>query len=254
MLTMRQNKNKIQTNCAWNGYRTHAWLREFIGSRVAPAAWIDIYTWVIWNLPKNRGRKLNYPKQQQQRDGYRSENKTIKGTQNKKEEKKKRIKVESRIKKNGKSNENQQAQRASLQLTVISSTLLAQPYTTLPCPAQPPRCHINHISHATLCPLMSMPDICHGPWPMSYYLHNNTAPPPPQPYPAMPCQRVLQQQDRASLYLSHTPSLLSITAQIFRLKIKLVYLLFWKEGSFWVRQHMFAYFMLSRIVHYIIYK
>lgn len=175
MLTMRQNKNKIQTNCAWNGYRTHAWLREFIGSRVAPAAWIDIYTWVIWNLPKNRGRKLNYPKQQQQRDGYRSENKTIKGTQNKKEEKKKRIKVEGRIKKNGKSNENQQAQRASLQLTVISSTLLAQPYTTLPCPAQPPRCHINHISHATLCPLMSMPDICHGPWPMSYYLHNNTA-------------------------------------------------------------------------------
>lgn len=92
-----------------------------------------------------------------------------------KQKRKQRIKVEGRIKRNGKSNENQQAQRASLQLTVISSTLLAQPYTTLPCPAQPPRCHINHISHATLCPLMSMPDICHGPWPMSYYLHNNTA-------------------------------------------------------------------------------
>lgn len=118
----------------------------------------------------------------------------------------------------------------------------------LPSPVQPPRCHINHISHATLCPLMSMPDICHGPWPMSYYyLHNNTS--PPLSYPTLPCQRVLQQQDRASLYLSHTHSVLSITAQIFRLKIKLVYLLFWKEGSFWVRQHMFAYFMLSRIVH-----
>lgn len=127
-------------------------------------------------MPKNRGRKLNYPKQQrqqqQQRDGYRSENKTIKGTQ-----KRERIKVEesTATKKKKKKTKRLQSQmkiskpKGHLQLTVISSTLLA-----LPCP-----CHINHISHATLCPLMSMPDICHGPWPMSYYLHNN----PPLPNP-----------------------------------------------------------------------
>lgn len=92
MLTMRQNKNKIQTNCAWNGNRTKGihWQPRAVSTHTHACihiytGYMYIYTWVIWNLPKNRGRKLNYPKQQkqqqQQRDGYRSENKTIKGTQ-----------------------------------------------------------------------------------------------------------------------------------------------------------------------------
>lgn len=160
-------------------------LKEFIGNPEL-SAHIHTYitdtcicTWVIWNLPKNRGRKLNYPKQQkqqqQQRDGYRSENKTIKGTQ-KRENKSWGKHSNKKQKKRKKKTKRLQSQmkisrpKGHLQLTVISSTLLA-----LPCP-----CHINHISHATLCPLMSMPDICHGPWPMSYYLHNN--PPPQSPH------------------------------------------------------------------------
>lgn len=148
-------------------------LKEFIGNPELSAHILlhtyiyDIadtytYTWVIWNLPKNRGRKLNYPKeqkqQQQQRDGYRSENKTIKGTQkrenkswgkhNNKQKKKKRKRNACKVK---------WKPKGHLQLTVISSTLLAVP------------CHINHISHATLCPLMSMPDI-HMPWAMAHVL------------------------------------------------------------------------------------
>lgn len=189
-------------------------LKEFIGNPEL-SAHIHTYitdtcicTWVIWNLPKNRGRKLNYPKQQkqqqQQRDGYRSENKTIKGTQkrgnkswgkhsnkSKKKKKTKRLQSQMKISK----------PKGHLQLTVISSTLLA-----LPCP-----CHINHISHATLCPLMSMPDICHGPWPISYYLHNN----PPSPIPS------LKEQTKASLYLSvslHTHSVVYHSADLPRLK------------------------------------
>lgn len=139
MLTMRQNKNKIQTNCAWNGYRTHAWLREFIGSRVAPAAWIDIYTWVIWNLPKNRGRKLNYPKQQQQRDSYRSENKTIKGTQNKKEEKKEENKSWGQNKKERKVKWKSASPKgiSPADCYFFYSTCSAQHYPALPCPAAP---------------------------------------------------------------------------------------------------------------------
>lgn len=63
MLTMRQNKNKIQTNCAWNGYRTHGWLREFIGSRVASAAWIDVYIYVSHlKFAQKPWQKIELPK------------------------------------------------------------------------------------------------------------------------------------------------------------------------------------------------
>lgn len=170
MLTMRQNKNKIQTNCAWNGNRTKGihWQPRAVSTHTYITD-TCICMWVIWNLPKNRGRKLNYPKQQkqqqQQRDGYRSENKTIKGTQKRENKswgkhRKKRKRNACKVKWKSASPEG------------ISSWLLFL-LLYLPCPAP---CHINHISHATLCPLMSMPDICHGPWPMSYYLQNN---PPP---------------------------------------------------------------------------
>lgn len=58
-----------------------------------------------------------------------------------------------------KSNENHQAQRAA------SSSCFC---------CLPPLLHglaaCCHISHATLCPLMSMPDICHGPCP-TYIIH-----------------------------------------------------------------------------------
>lgn len=193
-------------------------LKEFIGNPEL-SAHIHTYitdtcicTWVIWNLPKNRGRKLNYPKQQkqqqQQRDGYRSENKTIKGTQkrgnkswgkhsNKKQKKKKKKENETPAK----SNENQQAQRASPADCYFF-------YST--CPALP--CHINHISHATLCPLMSMPDICHGPWPMSYYLHNN----PPLPHPFI--QRTDQGVSLSLLPLSCPHCVVYHSADLPRLK------------------------------------
>lgn len=138
MLTMRQNKNKIQTNCAWNGNRTKGihWQPRAVSTHTYITD-TCICTWVIWNLPKNRGRKLNYPKQQkqQQRDGYRSENKTIKGTQKRenkswgkhsnKKQKKKRKKKTKRLQSQMKISK----PKGHLQLTVISSTLLA-----LPCP------------------------------------------------------------------------------------------------------------------------
>lgn len=126
--------------------------------------------------------------------------------------------------------------KGHLQLTVISSTLLALP------------CHINHISHATLCPLMSMPDICHGPWPMSYYLHNN----PPSLY------STTDQGVSLSLLLPlfhHTLCCLS-QRRSSQTKIKLVYLFFGATSTGrGFRQHMFEYFMrntrqiLSRDVH-----
>lgn len=140
MLTMRQNKNKIQTNCAWNGNRTKGihWQPRAVSTHTYITD-TCICTWVIWNLPKNRGRKLNYPKQQkqqqQQRDGYRSENKTIKGTQKRenkswgKHSNKKQKKKENETP--AKSNENQQAQRASpADCYFFYSTCPA-----LPCPA-----------------------------------------------------------------------------------------------------------------------
>lgn len=189
MLTMRQNKNKIQTNCAWNGNRTKGihWQPRAVSTHTYITD-TCICTWVIWNLPKNRGRKLNYPKQQkqqqQQRDGYRSENKTIKGTQ-KRENKswgKHSNKKQKKRKKKRKRNACKVKWKSASPKGISSWLLFLLLY--LPCPALP--CHINHISHATLCPLMSMPDICHGPWPMSYYLHNN----PPLPNPLT--QRTVQ--------------------------------------------------------------
>lgn len=226
-------------------------LKEFIGNPEL-SAHIHTYitdtcicTWVIWNLPKNRGRKLNYPKQQkqqqQQRDGYRSENKTIKGTQ--KRENKSWEKHSNKKKRNA-----CKVKWKSASPKGISSWLLFL-LLYLPCPAP---CHINHISHATLCPLMSMPDICHGPWPMSYYLHNN----PPSPIPS------LKEQYKASLYLSFSPFLPAHTLcclsqrRSCQTKIKLVYFLFGATSTGrGFRQHMFEYFMrntrqiLPRDVH-----
>lgn len=175
---MRQNKNKSQTNCAWNDART-------------TIAAIDLPSVSLWKnifeicTNENCDRKLNYPKRRQQQQQWHGR-RLPQWKQNNKSENKswkcapesnmltRPVKQKPRKKKKNTYNKRQQSQMkiirpiGQFQLHLLCLRPLCLPL--LHTQPQPQSVACCHISHATLCPLMSMPDICHGPC-TTYIIH-----------------------------------------------------------------------------------